>query len=573
MPLCLARSQGGAQRFAAALAAHLRHNTGLQEMELAFSLPPRALSTLGDALPRAGCLRVVSFAGSRLGDAGLMRLLDGLQSCVCLQSLSCARCELTDVGGQALAGLLREHTHAKDYDAWRASLRMYGSVAGGDGGGKATLWRRNSEFIGKPRNSSSSAAPGVPSHGKTVGLLHLDMSGNPRISIHSVAALCAALDPSRYDTRLLALDARDCGLPVEAGDHLADIMRRGALLRIADCRGNAPGLAVVYRDEDSVGDVVHLDRLPGTVASTGRAGGRVTTASDAPRFVQQPPMRFRMWSDHSRPDTSQALGYNTAGSDIAGLLGDDDDLFAAVPSPATWKQRSLLGMHGARIRGDREVIPPPPPPPHVNSQQVLPPPPWLHAHVTAPRPATAAPSQQQRGWGLSNRRTLGKHSQNMNEDVAALSQQLLRALLRLEKLLPDEGDGAGGKQGRSPSPSPLPVRPANLSREQDVVSRSSDDDDLNAGDDGLDGDITSGDEGGAAYEQAAKRVQSDDDLASVSPTLQSGADLSGSTEAGASPQWPTAGDLSAPRKATPEELMRAVAEQLRVLCNLDDGIA
>ena len=108
MPLCLARSHGSAQRFAAALAAHLRHNTGLQEMELAFSLPPRALSTLGDALPRAGCLRVISFAGSRLGDAGLMRLLDGLQSCVCLQSLSCARCELTDVGGQALAGLLRE---------------------------------------------------------------------------------------------------------------------------------------------------------------------------------------------------------------------------------------------------------------------------------------------------------------------------------------------------------------------------------------------------------------------------------------------------------------------------------
>jgi len=166
----------------------------------------------------------------------------------------------------------------------------------------------------------------------------------------------------------------------------------------------------------------------------------------------------------------------------------------------------------------------------------------------------------------------------MNEDVAALSQQLLRALLRLEKLLPDEVDGAGGQQGRSPSPSPLPVRPANLSREQDIVSHSSDDDDLdlNAGDDGLDGDITSGDEGGAAYEQAAKRVQSDDDLSSGSPTLQSGADLSGSTEAGASPQWPTAGDqrLSlAPVKATPEELMRAVAEQLRVLCNLDDGIA
>ena len=579
LPLCMARSHGGAQRFAAALVAHVKGNGQLNELELAFPLPTATLSSLGVALPRAKHLRVVSLAGSRIGDAGLMRLLDGLQCCISLQSLSVASCDLTDAGGTALAGLLREHTHARDYDVWRRSLRDYTADGDGDDG----------RGIGRPRafervSQASSVAPAAPT--PDVGLLHLDVSNNGGITVTTIIALCASLDPRRYDTRLMALDARHCSLGVEAGDYLADVMRRGAALCIADCRSNASGLAVIYRDDDGVGDVVHMTRLPGELGNehgTSHSGRKLQ-----PSFVQQPPMRFRLWSDvHSRneaaaaPSADEAALLENSAAWLELLRPRDTKTSSGRNAPRPWtaaasatptRDASLPGWPRQQQRRPGSSSS------SRNNGQPIPPPPWLRTQVTAARPATAAPSQQQRA-----KRT-GK-APAASGDVAGLTEQLLAALMRLEELLPQNVDpqdrnAAAGvaaraqaaaaaarlQQRRVVSPTPLPCRPAALRREEDIVSRSSSDDaehEENGGDGGDGGEFSSGDEGGPPRDDVRRGRGSE---APPEPSSGDDEDDGYGAAQGGDGEW----DL--PQGSTPEELMQAVAAQLRVLCSLDDGI-
>ena len=588
LPLCLARSHGGAQRFAAALVAHVKGNSQLNELELAFPLPSAALSALGAALPRGRHLRVVNLAGSRIGDAGLMRLLDGLQCCVALQSLSVAACDLTDAGGTALAGLLREHTHARDYDVWRRSLRVYTCDDDDDFSARPRAFERVSQA------SSTAAPPGPPT--PDVGLLHLDVSNNGGITVTTIIALCASLDPRRYDTRLMALDARHCSLGVEAGDYLADVMRRGAGLCVADCRGNAPSLAVIYRDDDGVGDVIHMTRLPGELATAEKSGRKGKAVS----FVQQPPMRFRLWSDvHSRGDTTAA-----ATADEAAVL-ENSQAWLELLRPATRDGMSSPSARGA-VSGRHAPRPwtagaatasPGWPKRSVHGQQsrqsgisisssggeangqAIPPPPWLRSHVTAARPGTAAPSQQQRGRrsGVANIRKAPPG------DVAGLTEQLLQALMRLEELLPQHVDAqdrshvagvaasaraaaaaarVSQRRAAAQSPNPLPGRPAHLRPEEDVVSRSSSEEEVEAGGDadagGRGDDFSSGDEGGPPRDRGVDVPREPDDSDGDEGYAEAGG--------GADGEW------GVPEGATPEELMQAVAAQLRVLCNLDDGI-
>ena len=584
LPLCMARSHGGAQRFAAALVAHVKGNVQLNELELAFPLPTATLSSLGVALPRARHLRVVSLAGSRIGDAGLMRLLDGLQCCIALQSLSVASCDLTDAGGTALAGLLREHTHARDYDVWRRSLRDYNAHGDGDNGrgiGRPTAFERVSQ--------ASSVVPAAPT--PDVGLLHLDMSNNAAITVATIIALCTSLDPRRYDTRLMALDARHCGLSVEAGDYLADVMRRGAALCIADCRGNASGLAVIYRDDDGVGDVVHMTRLPGELGNEhGTSSGR---RKQQPSFVQQPPMRFRLWSDvHSRNEPAAAPT-----ADEAALLDNSAawlellrprDMMASssgrnAPRPWTASAPATPARDASSPAWPRQHQRRPGSSASSRHGQPIPPPPWLRTQVTAARPATAAPSQQQRG------KRAGK-APPASGDVAGLTEQLLAALMRLEELLPQHVDphdrnaaagvaasaraaaAAARLRQRTQSPTPLPGRPAALRREEDIVSRSSSDEAEegrggggDGGDGGDGGEFSSGDEGGPPRDDARRGT-----AAEAPPEPSSGDDEDDGF--GAAQGGGDGGQWDVPHGATPEELVQAVAAQLRVLCDLDDGI-
>jgi hypothetical protein len=585
LPLCMARSHGGAQRFAAALVAHVKGNGQLNELELAFPLPTATLCSLGLALPRARHLRVVSLAGSRIGDGGLMRLLDGLQCCVSLQSLSVAACDLSDAGGTALAGLLREHTHARDYDVWRRSLRDYT----GDGDGDADSRRG----IGRPRlfereSQASSAAPAVPPP-QHVGLLHLDVGNNSGITLTTIIALSASLDPRRYDTRLMALDARHCGLGVQAGDYLADVMRRGAALRVADCRGNAQGLAVIYRDDDGVGDVVHMTRLPGELGN--EHGNSVSRRKPPPSFVQQPPMRFRLWSDvHTRNEAAAAPSAN----DDAAVL-ENSAAWLELLRPATRDAMKSSGRNAPRpwtagsATPARDTSSPGWPRQQQrwrpgsstsggNNWQPIPPPPWLRSQVTAARPATAAPSQQQR---------VRRKAPTSNGDVAGLTEQLLAALMRLEELLPQHVDPQGRnaaagvaasarasaaaarlqqRRVAAQSPTPLPGRPAALRREEDIVSRSSSDEEEhgeeNGGGDG--GEFSSGDEGGPPRDDVRRSRGGETPLEPSSGDDEDGG--YGAAQVDGEEEW----DL--PQGSTPEALMQAVAAQLRVLCNLDDGI-
>jgi hypothetical protein len=121
VPGPLAAQPGACARLASALAAHLRGSDSLEELELGFCLPSRELAVIGAALPRCASLRRLSLAGAPLGDAGLRRLLDGLQGCPWLETLRVAGCGLSDASGQALATLIREHAHQRAYCDWRVS--------------------------------------------------------------------------------------------------------------------------------------------------------------------------------------------------------------------------------------------------------------------------------------------------------------------------------------------------------------------------------------------------------------------------------------------------------------------
>jgi hypothetical protein len=111
---------------ASALATHLRGTDSLEELELGFCLPHRELGVVAAALPRCASLRRLSLAAAPLGDAGLRRLLDGLQAAPWVESLRLAGCGLSDASGQALATLIREHAHQRAYCDWRVRiLRLF----------------------------------------------------------------------------------------------------------------------------------------------------------------------------------------------------------------------------------------------------------------------------------------------------------------------------------------------------------------------------------------------------------------------------------------------------------------
>jgi hypothetical protein len=128
VPQPLSRTPGAASRLAAAIATHLRGSDSLVEFELGFALPPKDMAIVGAAMSRCTTLRAVSFAGARLGDALLLRLLDGLQASPKLEALCLAGCALGDASGTALACVLREHAHQRAYADWRVRCARVADV-------------------------------------------------------------------------------------------------------------------------------------------------------------------------------------------------------------------------------------------------------------------------------------------------------------------------------------------------------------------------------------------------------------------------------------------------------------
>ena len=119
----------------AALARSLRfgleaRNCALTRIELAgVPLSAEAARELGAGLLRnasvasGGCVRFLSLAGSRLGDAALSALAPGLSALAALQDLVLRECALSDASSGALAGVLRAHATRRADGRWGSSLR------------------------------------------------------------------------------------------------------------------------------------------------------------------------------------------------------------------------------------------------------------------------------------------------------------------------------------------------------------------------------------------------------------------------------------------------------------------
>lgn len=227
-PGCVAHTPGGAAALARAVASHLADNGCLASLELGFSLPQASLRRLFGSLALAPSLRSVTLSGAPLGDAGLARLAEGLARCPGVGALRVAGCRLTDAGGATLAALVREHAHCAAQQGWISALRGGGSGREGDYGGD-----------GRPgwRGSAASAPPPSQPPRPAWGLCLLDASRN-RLGLATAVALCAALEPGLHATRLGTLLLVGCAMPPEAGDWLADVVRRGASLATCDLRGN-----------------------------------------------------------------------------------------------------------------------------------------------------------------------------------------------------------------------------------------------------------------------------------------------------------------------------------------------
>ena len=249
VPPCLTALPHGPAKLAAAVASHLVDNAQLEALEVGFTLPQSALRCLARSLGDSPGLRTVSFAGAPLGDAGLARLAEGLAVAPRVEALCVASCGLTDAGGATLAALIREHAHQRDAGAWKDTLRAWPEGAGGGHGGGG---RRDAS-----RGTSAAAV---------AGLIHLDASFN-ELGLATAIALAGCLEPGRHATRLTRLELVGCALPVEAGDWIADVMRRGASLQLADLRRNGDsGLAVVLRSRD--GRVDHVLGRPADAAAS-----------------------------------------------------------------------------------------------------------------------------------------------------------------------------------------------------------------------------------------------------------------------------------------------------------------
>ncbi len=119
----------------AALARSLRfgleaRNCALTRIELAgVPLSAEAARELGAGLlhnasvASGGCVRFLSLAGSRLGDAALSALAPGLSALAALQDLVLRECALSDASSGALAGVLRAHATRRADGRWGSSLR------------------------------------------------------------------------------------------------------------------------------------------------------------------------------------------------------------------------------------------------------------------------------------------------------------------------------------------------------------------------------------------------------------------------------------------------------------------
>ena len=398
-PPVFSATPGSSSRLARAFSAHLRRNASLESLELCFALPPTPLRELSAALPLARSLRSLSLAGSRLGDARLQRLLSGLALSPHVESLDVRCCALTPHGGAALARLLREHAHQLDFRAWRDTLRQYRRVC-------PALDRERSECR-LPAGECEAV----------LGLVHLDASHNA-LGTHSVLSLCEALEPTQHLTRLRSLVLRGCGLGLSAGDWLADVMRRGAALGLADCRDNEAGLAVVLRD--AAGEVCHLTATPAELRRADERAARMAEAGETHRqerpaaAVRQPPMR---------------TGLAPQAAALAARLRQ------AQGAAQRQRLRSLRNADSPGASIDAASAPRAVPRPRAQ-----PPSPSLRQQLFSQRPGTAPASQQMRAEGGGRRKPFSQPAA-----VQSLSEQLLRALTRLEVVL--EARSAGARRG------------------------------------------------------------------------------------------------------------------------------
>jgi len=504
----LARTPHASARLLEALVAVLKATRTLREVQLSFALPGRELGALGCALGRCSSLRSLTLSGADLGGPALARLLQGLHANPQVETLRLSGCGLSDDSAETLAVLLKEHAHRRDYLGWRDCLREYPEEDQRHGG-------HDQAFLRPPRASTAQAAP--PGERPVRGLVHLDVSCNA-LGLRTVRALCGALEPRIHCTRLASLDIRSCELPATAGDWLGDVMRRGASLVRADCRFNAPELAVVLRDQH--GSVCHLTAPPEELAAAERIQRRADAmppaSPHASSAIQQPPMR-------------------TGGSPL--IRRSSQHQSAAAHARRTHQPHWVahVSAHVSAMKRDGVLSPP---------MRAAPPPPLLREQLLA-RPATAPASQQRGAWRASGGVHVGSgRAACGTSSAAAVSEQLLRALTRLESLL-------NARAYAPASPSGWAERGALARHEGDVVEEEEDEEE----EEGI--EFSSGDEGGS--NSLAGDPSRQDAFQSASPS-----ELRRRVH-------------RAPCNASPsdssseDDVLRAIKGQLKALCGLDDA--
>lgn len=173
----------------------------LQRLEIqGIPLAQKEICILAKGLKANKTLKILSLEECEIGDDGLMIITRSIKGACNLNRVNFSSCNLTSVGAQILATLIKYQALKRHDEAWKDSLRY-----------------------GRPELDSM------------FGLRRITINNNPMMGDKAAEHLAEAF---KGDLWLKALDMQDCGITTEGATYLLSGLKFNAMLHVLDVRLN-----------------------------------------------------------------------------------------------------------------------------------------------------------------------------------------------------------------------------------------------------------------------------------------------------------------------------------------------